>query len=160
MRAQGLWGCTGISRILQKGCPALLAGEWSPEAVVSRPAAPPGNATTEAVCGCVCVSFPAGCVLRTGAVLRPRLKPSAFPSASWLSHLCLAGFKLPDSNENEYLMRAVTRVIGCGPVRAAAACSGVPLHARFVSACRFVGTGIVPVAPAALQELARMLLEV
>jgi len=47
-----------------------------------------------------------------------------------------AGFKLPESSENEYLMKAVMRVIG------------------------FVGPTIAPVAPICLQALAQMLVEV
>lgn len=47
-----------------------------------------------------------------------------------------SGFKLPESAENEYLMKAVMRVIG------------------------FVGTGIAPVAVVCLQALAQMLVEV
>lgn len=65
-----------------------------------------------------------------------------FTSSELQQHLApllerlFAGFKLPDSGENEYLMRAVTRVVG------------------------FIGNGITPVAPAALQQLAAMLMEV
>ncbi|KAF5835999.1 cellular apoptosis susceptibility/chromosome segregation 1-like protein [Dunaliella salina] len=66
-----------------------------------------------------------------------RLTPADLQSQlAVLFERLFAGFKLPESSENEYLMRAVTRVIG------------------------FVGPAVAPVAPVALQELARMLLEV
>ncbi|KAL6747498.1 Cse1-domain-containing protein [Haematococcus lacustris] len=73
--------------------------------------------------------------VKDGGLLRFSPADLSAHLAPLLQHL-FAAFKLPDSAENEYLMRAVTRVIG------------------------FVGPDIAPVAPAALQELARMLLEV
>lgn len=58
-----------------------------------------------------------------------------FPSQALLGSL-FAGFELPESNENEYLMKAVMRVIG------------------------FVGPAIAPVSGVCLHKLAAMLLEV
>lgn len=64
----------------------------------------------------------------TPADLGPNLQP--------LLERLFAGFKLPDSSENEYLMRCVMRVIG------------------------FVGPAIAPVSAVCLQTLAAMLVEV
>jgi exportin-2 (importin alpha re-exporter) len=49
--------------------------------------------------------------LQEGGVLR--FSPSDLqPHLAALLDKLFAGFKLPESGENEYLMRAVTRVIG------------------------------------------------
>mmetsp|Transcript_33790 Transcript_33790/g.100617 ORF Transcript_33790/g.100617 Transcript_33790/m.100617 type:complete len:935 (-) Transcript_33790:308-3112(-) len=67
----------------------------------------------------------------------PRFVPGDLQSQLQpLLEALFAGFKLPESSENEYLMKAVMRVIG------------------------FVGSAIEPVAPSCLQALAQMLVEV
>ncbi|KAG1661631.1 hypothetical protein FOA52_002861 [Chlamydomonas sp. UWO 241] len=68
---------------------------------------------------------------------QPRFSPADLASVLQpLLESLFAGFKLPESAENEYLMKCVMRVIG------------------------FVGPAITPVAPTCLQALAQMLVEV
>ncbi|KAL4452248.1 hypothetical protein ABPG75_007910 [Micractinium tetrahymenae] len=67
----------------------------------------------------------------------PRFQPSDLaPLLQPLLEKLFAAFKFPESGENEYLMRAVMRVIA------------------------FVGKSIAPVAPACLQQLSQQLLAV
>ncbi|GAX80072.1 hypothetical protein CEUSTIGMA_g7510.t1 [Chlamydomonas eustigma] len=67
----------------------------------------------------------------------PRFTPAdVAPILQALLEKLFGGFKLPESSENEYLMKAVMRVIS------------------------FVGPDISPVAPICLQTLAQMLVEV
>lgn len=68
---------------------------------------------------------------------QPRIPTSdVSPYAQQLLEALFAAFKHPDSGENEYLMRAVMRLIS------------------------YLGAGIAPVAPTCLQALATMLVEV
>ncbi|KAG2451269.1 hypothetical protein HYH02_003876 [Chlamydomonas schloesseri] len=91
---------------------------------------------------CVVHSYAAICLERLLSLKDPATRANRFTSADLGPHLqallerLFAGFKLPDSSENEYLMKAIMRVIV------------------------FVGPAIAPVSAVCLQRLAAMLVEV